>query len=117
MRYSKISQIYNFYNDIYAGLEPEYDDKVKQYDLVPLQCGALSAANNRLITADVTENYEVDCFDFKVEVEYHPEEEIQRFDGKITCWIDIKVNSGCNSILYACYANDRKCRYILFWIW
>lgn len=89
----KISQIYNFYNDIYAGLEPEYDDKVKQYDLVPLQCGALSAANNRLITADVTENYEVDCFDFKVDVEYHPKEDIQRFDGKITCWIDIKVNS------------------------
>jgi len=85
----KVSQVYNFYNDIYAGLEPEYDDKVKQYDLVPLQCGALSAANNRLITADVTENYEVDCFDFKVDVEYHPNKEIQRFNGKITGYIDI----------------------------
>ena len=58
-----------------------------------LQCGVISAANDRLITADVTENYEVDCFDFKVDVEYHPKEDTQRFDGKITCWIDIKVNS------------------------
>ena len=86
----KVSQVYNFYNDIYAGLEPEYDDKVKQYDLVPLQCGALSAANNRLITADVTENYEEDCFDFDVEVDYHPKEDIDQFKGKIECWIDIK---------------------------
>lgn len=85
----KINQVYNFYNDIYAGLEPEYDDKVKQYDLVPLQCGAVSAANNRLLTADVTENYEVDCFDFKVDVEYNPKEEIQKYNGKITGWIDV----------------------------
>lgn len=86
-------QLYDFYNDIYASLEPEYDDKIKQFDTVPLQCGVLSAANNRLILGDVTENYEEDCFDFKVDVEYHPKEDIQRFDGKITCWIDIKVNS------------------------
>lgn len=86
----KGTQFYDFYNDTSAGLEPEYDDKLKQYDIVPLQCGTLSASGNRLLVGDVTENYEEDCFDFDVEVDYHPKEDIDQFKGKIECWIDIK---------------------------
>ena len=86
----KVKQVYDFYNDISASIVNEYDDKVKQYDLVPLQCGALNAADNRLLVGDVTENYEEKCFDFDVEVEYHPKDETQQYDGKASCWIDIK---------------------------
>ena len=65
-------QTYKFYNDIFAQAEPEYDDKVKQYDAVPLKTGAMTTASNRLLLADNTENYEEDCFDFDVDVNFTP---------------------------------------------
>jgi len=84
-------QSYDFYNDISASAEPEYDDKLKQYDTVPLQCGVLSSSDNRLLVGDVTENYEEGCFDFDVKVEYHPKDANEKYNGKASCWIDINT--------------------------
>lgn len=90
----KGKQTYLFYNDIYASAEPEYDDKVKQFDSVPLQCGALTSVDNMLVAGDITENYEEECFDFDVEVKYHPKRQEQKYDGKFNVWIDIRTKSG-----------------------
>ncbi len=84
----KISQTYKFYNDTYATAEPEADD-IKPYDTVPLQCGALSSVNNRLLLGDGVENYEADCFDFDVEVEYNTRE-TPNSSGVIVCNIEIR---------------------------
>lgn len=83
-------QVYNFYNNITASAVSEYDDKIKQYDAVPLVCETLSAIDNRLIVGTPTENYNTDCFDFDVDVEYHNREKIENYNGKITGYIDIR---------------------------
>ena len=90
----KIKQTYNFYNDLSASAVGEYND-LKQYDTVPLQCGTLNTASNKVLMADVVENYdEGECFDFDVEVLYNSEQKSQ-FSGKIECDIHIRsFNNG-----------------------
>ena len=87
-------QLYNFYNDIFASAVGEYDD-LKQYDTVPLQCGALSAANNRLLLGDCTENYKEECFDFDLDVQFNPDERQNTHNGSAKVEIRIKsFNNG-----------------------
>lgn len=90
----KIKQTYNFYNDLSASAVSEYNN-LKQYDTVPLQCGTLNTASNRILTGDVVENYdEGECFDFDVDVLYNTEQKSQ-FTGKIECDIHIRsFNNG-----------------------
>lgn len=77
---------YNFYNDIYAELQPQQDNQ-KQYDVVPLQAGALEIIEDRVGFGDVTENYDGDCGNFELDVTFHPKKKEET--GTIKC--DIRV--------------------------
>lgn len=72
----KTRQAVRFYNDVFAQATGDVAD-AKQYDTVPLKSGALTLARDRVVMGDNTENYEVDCVDYKLNVQFTPTKKLQ----------------------------------------
>ena len=69
-------QKYNFYNDVNAQAQSDVDN-IKAYDAVPLTAGALCLTGDRMVQGDCIENYDVDCVDYEVKVDFTPAEKIK----------------------------------------
>lgn len=89
----KGEQIYKFYNDIHAIAQSDNDD-LKPYDALPLKSGVLNFVEDRLVVGDGIENYDNNCFDFDIDVSYHPkEEDMSSNNGVATAYIEIETST------------------------